>query len=198
MNFLAVLVMLALPSVASPAEPDTLKTSTAAAPTPPPGSVESSKIRLDAQDIPGALADAQTVIAEGGGADAYAARADAHRAEGAPFEQVLADYAEAAKLDPRYLDKYNGLIAQRESERHPQKTKGGRGLNGVPVSFIALVVGASVLCLGAAVVMSRRNGGVSSAVDDENIMPSGKQPPENAIESVRKIPAPTVKKPDGS
>jgi hypothetical protein len=196
MNSLAVLAALALPSAASAAQPDAPKSSTSPAPTPPPGSVESSKIRLDAQDIPGALADAQTVIAEGGGADAYAARADARRAEGGPYEQVLADYAEAAKLDPRYIDKYNGLIAQRDSELHRPKIKGGRGLNGVPVTFIALVAGASALCLGAAAVLSRRLGGVSSAADDEEILPGGKKKLPDSSETDEKTQEPPVKKTD--
>ena len=157
MNSLALWAMLALPSGA-PAEPT---------PTPQPGSVESSKIRLDAYDVSGALADAELVIAEGGGADAFAARADAHRAQGAPFEEVLADYAQAAKLDPRYIEKYNGLIAQRESERNPKRIKGGTGLNGVPVSFIAVIAAASALCIAGAFLLARGRGGVSSATDDE-------------------------------
>ena len=114
MKKLSLILLLALPCAA--ADPAAPEASTAApAATPPPGSLDSSKIRLDAHDLPGALADAESVVAKGGGADAFAARADAKRALGMPIEQVLADYAQAVKLDPRYLEKYDGLVAQVES-----------------------------------------------------------------------------------
>ncbi len=169
------LIALAPPSAAEPATVP-LAASTAPAPelTPPPGTLDSSKIRIDAHDVSGALADAQLVISKGGGAEAYAARADALRAEGGHFDEVLADYARAAKLDPRYIEKYQGLIAQRDSEEHPQKSQGDKGLNGVPVSFIASVGAASLLCIAAAVVISRRRGRTPPAPDDEEIEPDGK------------------------
>ncbi|MDE2141439.1 MAG: hypothetical protein KGL74_02215 [Elusimicrobia bacterium] len=132
----------------------TVATSTAA-PTPTPGTLDSSKIRLDAHDAKGALADAELVLAKGGGADAYAARADAKRALGQPMDSVLADYALAAKLDPRYIEKYQGLIAQSESEKNPKTAKGGTGLGGVPVGFIALSILVGMACIAGGVLMSR-------------------------------------------
>ena len=186
---------------AVPIDPSALSTGAAAntpppAPTPPAGSLESSKIRLDAHDVPGALADAQSVISKGGGADAYAARADAHRAQGRPFQEVLADYAEAAKLDPRYIEKYRGLIAQQASEEHPDTQKSGRGLNGVPMGFIAAVGAAGSLLIVGAVLLARRRGGKTALPNDEEIKPGGKKQAPDAAEGGPKAAAPPAKEPD--
>jgi hypothetical protein len=181
MNRLALWVMLILSpaSAQTPAENPTAAASVSSvtsvpAATPAPGSINSSKIRLDAGDAVGALADAQLVVASGGGADAFAARADAKRALGSPYEEVLADYAQAAKLDPRYIEKYNGLIAQRESERNPKKAKGQTGLNGVPVGFLAAAGIVGVFLIVAAVLAARRGGAQAAAPDDEAVKTGGK------------------------
>ena len=172
-------LMLSLPCRAAP-QPPAVKTSTAnPVPALSTGSLDSSKIRLDAHDVTGALADAESVIANGGGADAYAARADARRALGQPMDGVLADYAEAAKLDPRYIEKYQGLIAQIDSEKNPQKTKGGTGLGGVPVFVIGLGILAGIGAIAGGVIMSRDRNGKTKAPDDESIHPDGiKQVPD--------------------
>jgi tetratricopeptide (TPR) repeat protein len=144
-------------------------------PSPPPGSLASSKIRLDAQDAAGALRDAETALNNGGGADAYAARGDAKRALGRPLDQVIADYAEAAKLDPRYIEKYKGLIAQQQSESNPKATAGGKGLNGVPVSVMATAVVVGVMLLVAAVKLIAKRESRPLAPDDEEVKSGGKQ-----------------------
>lgn len=147
MKTLALLLLLAAPprapaQTAPPAQPQ----------TPASGTVDSSKIRLEAQDPAGALRDAETAVARGGGADAYAARADAKRALGRPIAEVAADYAEAAKLDPRYMAKYQGLLEQARSEANPQtlsRKAGKQQRSGV--NHLALVI-AVVLLAGLAFV----------------------------------------------
>ena len=174
MNIFLLVSLLALPCAA--AETPHLATSTTAPlPTPPPGTLDSSKIRLDAHDVTGALADAEAVLAKGGGADAYIARADAKRALGRPMEEVLADYSQAAKLDPRYLEKYNGLITQIESEKHPQKTTGGSGLGGVPVGFVLLGMVVGIICITGGVMLTRERGEKPAAPNDESIKSDGKK-----------------------
>jgi hypothetical protein len=128
----------------------------------PSGTVESSRIRLAAQDAAGALADAEAAVARGGGAGAYAARADAKRALGRPIEEVLSDYARAAALDPRYIEKYQGLVAQRDSERDPRAAakKSGKGLPR-GANSVAEVLGVTMLgglMLAAALVLLRGRG----------------------------------------
>jgi len=132
-------------------------------PTPPPGTVESSKIRLDAHDAAGALRDAETALSRGGGADAYVARGDAKRALGRPVDEVIADYAAAAKLDPRYIEKYQGLIAQKESGIHPDsQSRAGKGLNGLPIATlgIAAAAGGVLIGVGVALLYTRKKRGV--------------------------------------
>ena len=120
--------------------------SPAAAQSPKDGTVDGSKIRLDAQDPAGALRDAETAVARGGGADAYAARADAKRALGRPVAEAAADYAQAAKLDPRYTAKYQGILEQARSEAHPQTDpkKAGK-TQGSGFNHLSLVMGAVML-----------------------------------------------------
>lgn len=120
------------------------------------GTAESSKIRLDAHDLPGALRDAELAVSKGGGAEAYAARADVERALGRPDGQAIADYAEAAKLDPRYLEKWQGLIDQKESQIRPVQGAGGKGLNGVPIGWIAGGFLAGILLVVAAFMIAGR------------------------------------------
>jgi hypothetical protein len=147
-------------------------------PTPPPGNLESSKIRLDAHDVAGALADAEAVIArDGGSADAFAARADAKRALGRPMGEVLADYAEAAKLDPRYIEKLNGLIAQLKSEQHPDKRGWSKGLGGLPIGFIALAGFVGIGFFVVAGVMARKRDGALSTEESTAPKPDEKEPP---------------------
>ena len=182
MKVLALMLALAPSCLAAPVALPTASTTTAAStttvqqPTPPPGSLNSSKIRLDSQDAAGALADAETALAHGGGADAYVARADAKRALGRPMAEVIADYAEAAKLDPRYIEKYQGLIAQGESEKHPdsQSRSWGKGLNGLPVAEIGAAAVLGCMLIGVAVVMLRKRTTHPVAPDDEEVKPEGK------------------------
>ena len=175
MNILALALLLAFPAVAAPQ--DDGPSTTVQTPSPPPGSLEGSKIRLDAHDAEGALKDAEIALSKGGGADAYAARADAKRALGRPVDEAIADYAEAAKLDPRYIEKYNGLIAQKESEAHPKtdSRSGGKGLNGVPIWEIALAAIAGFILIGAAVKMLRTRVEHPLAPDDEAVKPGGQE-----------------------
>ncbi|MFI5363209.1 MAG: hypothetical protein ACHQ49_14680 [Elusimicrobiota bacterium] len=194
MKTLALLLLLASPTFAATqpnadGTPDDVEISTAVqTPSPPPGSLESSKIRLDSQDAAGALRDAETNLQNGGGADAYAARADAKRALGRPIEEAIADYAEAAKLDPRYIEKWKGLIAQKQSETHPDlKGQGGKGLNGVPIGEIGTAAVVGVLLLIASVKLLRKREEHPVAPDDEHVKSGGK---ENA-------PDPETKPADG-
>ena len=179
MKSLALAFLLASPALADAPAASTatlLSGSTVQPLTPTPGSVESSKIRLDSQDAAGALADAEAALAHGGGADAYAARADAKRALGRPLAEALADYAEAAKLDPRYIEKYNGLIAQQESEEHPNKKQtGGGGLNGVPIAGLLGAASIGGLCIGIAVIMLNARKTNIVAPDDEDVKSGGRE-----------------------
>ena len=174
MKPLALLLLLASPSFAA-------STGTAAAQpaTPPPGTLDSSKIRLDAQDAAGALADAETALAHGGGADAFAARADAKRALGRSMDEVIADYAAAAELDPRYIEKYKGLIAQKESEEHPSaKAKSGgtgKGVNGLPIAEVLGTAAVGGLLIVAAMVLVRGRDKAPIAPDDEEVKPGGNE-----------------------
>jgi hypothetical protein len=183
MKPLALLLMLASPTLAAPqAPPAAVSTTTIAsttsvqAATPPPGSLDSSKIRLDSQDATGALADAETALAHGGGADAYAARADAQLALGRPLDRVIEDYGKAAKLDSAYLERYEGLIAQRDSETNPKarfKT-GGVSLGNVADSLAMILAAAAVswLILVVALVMLKGRETRSRASDDEQAGPN--------------------------
>ena len=175
MKLLPFLLFLASSSFAAPAP--VASTATAVqTPTPPPGTIDSSRIRLDAQDAAGALADAELALAHGGGADAYAARADAKRALGRPIGEVIADYDEAAKLDPRYIEKYKGLIAQKESEEHTSrqaKSAGtSKGVNGLPIAEVlgTATVGGVLIVAGLVLVRGRDK---PQAPDDEEVKPEG-------------------------
>jgi tetratricopeptide (TPR) repeat protein len=173
------LLLLALPAFAAASAadgtPEDVDVSTVEqVASPPPGSLDSSKIRLDAQDAPGALADAEIALSKGGGADAYAARGDAKRALGRPVDEAIADYAEAAKLDPRYIERWKGLIAQKASEAHPDlKTGASKGLNGVPVATIATAAIVGVMLIAAAVAMLQKRAEHPLAPDDEAIKTGG-------------------------
>lgn len=63
------------------------------------------------------LRKAEDAVKRGGGADAYAARADAKRSLGRPFQEYIVDYAEAARRDPKkYGEKFRGVMEQQQSE----------------------------------------------------------------------------------
>ena len=182
MRTLALLLLLALPAYAAEQRaadgtPEDVEVSTAVqTASPPPGSLDSSRIRLDAGDAAGALDDAEIALSRGGGADAYIARGDAKHALGRPLEEVIADYAEAAKLDPRYIEKYKGLIAQKESAVHPDsQSRSGKGLNGVPVVEIGAVAVVGGLLIGGAVMMLRKRETHPLAPDDEEVKSGGKE-----------------------
>jgi len=72
---------------------------------------------LQLRDPAQELSQAENAVAKGGGADAYAARADAKRSLGRPFQDYVVDYAEAARLDPKkYAEKFQGILEQQQSE----------------------------------------------------------------------------------
>jgi hypothetical protein len=165
--------------------------STASAISPGVGFLESSKIRLDAHDAAGALADAETALARHGGADAYAARADAKRALGRPSQEVLADYAQAAKMDPRYIEKYQGLVEQQKSEEDPEKSSKSRGVNGIPIVYLMITgaAGAVLLAVGWSKIGKRTD--TPAAPDDEVIKVEGReQPPEPEDDTAPRRPPP--------
>jgi hypothetical protein len=180
MKTFALALLLASPALAAAqSAPKGVAVSTAVVQTPRPAGLESSKVRLDAQDAAGALADAETALAHGGGADAYAARADAKRALGRPVEEVIADYAEAAKLNPSYIEKYQGLIAQENSEEHPGKKPRGTGPKGVPLAGLLAAVSIGGLCLGIAVTMlSARKSEAEKPEPADLEQAPGKEPPK--------------------
>jgi hypothetical protein len=115
MKTLALLLVLAAPPRSAAQFPSS-STAVAPAAAPKTGGKSSPKVGPDADDPAAALRDAEIAVRRGGGAGSYAARADAKRALGRPFEEFIADYAEAAKRDSRYKEKYEGLIDQRLSQ----------------------------------------------------------------------------------
>lgn len=143
---------------------------------PTRGSVASSKVRLAAEDASGALRDAELAVERGGGADAYAARADAKRALGRPYDDYIADYAQAAKLDPRYEDKYEGVVEQMRSERSPAKSAGGFLVEN-DANILAKILGAvavgSIIGIAALVLLRGRERALPPPKEE----PSDKNPP---------------------
>jgi hypothetical protein len=99
------------------------------------------------------LRAAEKAIARGGGAEAYAERAAAKRALGRPFEDYIKDYAEAARRDQKYEERYEGVLAQHESQTNPAGAarKGremagehdanalAKGLGIVAIAFVVLI-----------------------------------------------------------
>lgn len=160
MKTLVLALMLARPSLAAPSTaPVAGSSAPVQAPALPAGSLESARIRLNAQDAAGALADAQAAVDKTHGADAYAARADAMLALGRSMDEVIADYEQASKLDPRYLERYKGLIVQRDSERNAGSKAGASGkeidsgFNGLALTLGLTMI--SVLVLIVAFVLIR-------------------------------------------
>ena len=153
MRTLALLVLLAAPGLAAPLPLFT---------TPSTGTVEHAKALLDAQDPEGALKDAESAVARGGDAEAYAARADAKFALGRSMDEVIEDYARAAMLDARYEEKYNGLVAQRESEKNRRgksrrEIAPGKPVDRLAMSLFAPAVGGLLLIALLVIVKGREN-----------------------------------------
>ncbi|MFI5363208.1 MAG: hypothetical protein ACHQ49_14675 [Elusimicrobiota bacterium] len=172
MKTLALLILLAAPSSAAPdPHPPAASTATAAY----------TKILLDAQELDDALKTAEAAVAAAGGAEAYAARADAKFALGRPIDEVIADYAEAAKRDARFMVKYKGLIAQRDSEknRRSQLQTGGRtvgaGANGLAMLLALSAIGCLLFVIFLVMVNSRE----SPAATPEGEKPKKELPHED-------------------
>jgi hypothetical protein len=150
---LALVFLLARPAAAaSQAPPVAASSAPAQAAALPAGTLERSKLRLEAHDPAGALADAEAAVAKTHGADEYAARGAAKLALGRPMDEAIADYEEASKLDPRYIEKYKGLIVQRDSERNPKSRMGGKVIE-TGVNAIALTLGA-IMASGMIIVFA--------------------------------------------
>jgi hypothetical protein len=181
MKTLALALLLAGPAPAATSSPPVAASSAPAqAGELPSATLESARIRLQAQDAAGALADAEAALAKKADADAYATRGAAKLAVGRPMEEVIADYAEASKRDPRYLERYKGLIVQRDSERNPRSKKTGGTEIDPGTNNLALILGFTmigVLFAVAAFVLYRgREKPVSAPEDVEKA--EKKEPPE--------------------
>ncbi|HXT01431.1 MAG TPA: hypothetical protein VN915_12195 [Elusimicrobiota bacterium] len=118
---------------------------------------------LELRDPAKDLQAAEEAIARGGGADAYAARADAKRSLGRPFQEYIVDYAEAARRDPKkYGEKFRGIMEQQESEtkhevkRYKSTAAGQKDANVltkllfIPALAILLLIASLVLIRGRA------------------------------------------------
>jgi tetratricopeptide (TPR) repeat protein len=170
MKTLAVLLLLAAPALAAPSLD----------PAPSTGTVESVKLRLKINDPAAALAEAEAAVARTGAADAYAARADAKLAAGRPLDDVIADYREAAERDPKYAEKYEGLIVQKKSEMNPALgRKGGvsmpSGANGLAKVLGAAAMG--LLIFIAALVLLRGRERPLAPPEE----PAKKEPPREDV-----------------
>ncbi|UPT73000.1 MAG: hypothetical protein M0D55_13970 [Elusimicrobiota bacterium] len=75
--------------------------------------VERAKARLAAGDSAGSFADADAAVGmDSRNAEAYAARAEARRALGQAEAELLADYEAAAKLDGRFTQAFQDIVAK--------------------------------------------------------------------------------------
>jgi hypothetical protein len=160
MKTLAVLLLLAAPALAAPSLD----------PAPSTGTVESVKLRLKINDPAAALAEAEAAVARTGAADAYAARADAKLAAGRPL----------AERDPKYAEKYEGLIVQKKSEMNPALgRKGGvsmpSGANGLAKVLGAAAMG--LLIFIAALVLLRGRERPLAPPEE----PAKKEPPREDV-----------------
>ena len=181
---LALALLLARPVFAAPQAPPVAASSAPAqAAALPAGTIESARIRLQAHDAAGALADAETALAKKADADAYATRGAAKLAVGRPMDEVIADYEEASKRDPRYLEKYEGLVVQRDSERNPKSKARTGGMEIDPgVNRLAQALGfimAGGLILVAALVLIRGRERPLPPPEDAQA-PTEKEPPAEA------------------
>ena len=77
---------------------------------------------------------------------------------GRPLSDAIADYAEAARLDPRYGEKHRGLVEQLQSEGRLVKTKELReaGAGGVSMNFVRLLGAAGVLLIAIGILYLHR------------------------------------------
>lgn len=101
--------------------------------------VARSQARLAAGDPVGARADADAAVALSPTyADAYAARAEASRALNPKDPQIEADYAEAARLDAKFKDAYEAIVAKASAQGGARNVAGSsapdpvRGMSGLP------------------------------------------------------------------
>jgi tetratricopeptide (TPR) repeat protein len=75
--------------------------------------VERAKARLASGDSAGSFADADAAVGlDSRNAEAYAARAEARRALGQAEAELLADYEAAAKLDGRFTQAFQDIVAK--------------------------------------------------------------------------------------
>jgi hypothetical protein len=171
MTTLALLLLLAAPGLASEILP----------PAPSTGTVALAKLKLQVQDTQGALKDAEAAVANGGGADAYAALADAKFAVGRPIDEVIAEYAEAMKLDPKYAVKYKGLITQRDSEanRRTRLQTGGMNVGSGANGFAMLLAVSAISCLLFVVFLVMVQGHEKPVSPPEDERPKQEPPRED-------------------
>src|SRR6185312_800390 len=109
--------------------------------------VQNSETLLDQRDGQDALADAEAAVQAGGGADAYAARAEARIALNRADEGLI-DYAEAARRDPgRYQKKYEALKARLEPNGEKGKSAKSHTPGGIALIFVKLLAAAGVILL---------------------------------------------------
>lgn len=128
---------------------------------------QNARTLLNADDLQTALATAEAAVAAGGGAAAYAARAEAKRALGRPAAEVIEDYAEAARLDPRYAEKYQGIIAQLRSRALPVKSKdGAAGAGGITMAFVGGLALTGLLLLAISFCFLRRKKNVGKSASE--------------------------------
>jgi hypothetical protein len=166
MPVLAALVLLASLAPAQTPPPAASSAPAPAASTGPatgPAAVliKNSKTRLQADDVQGALRDAEAAVAAGGGADAFAQRAEAKLASGRPIAEAVDDYEQAAKLDGRYAPQYAGLVDQMNTGLHPNarpKSREAGALLSTRV-LMGMTVGGLILVVVGFLVPRRRKPG---------------------------------------
>jgi hypothetical protein len=116
---------------------------------------QNAKTLLNAEDRRTALAVAEAAVAAGGGAGAFAARAEAKLALGRPLEEALSDYAEAARLDARYGEKYRDLLSRVASRPGKPGDKIKRGAGGASILFVVVMTAAGLALLAFAILILR-------------------------------------------
>jgi len=130
----------------------------------PPAAAQQATVEtkaLQLRDPAQELKTAEEAVAKGGGADAYAARADAKRSLGRPFQEYVVDYAEAARQDPKkYGEKFRGILEQQESEtkREVQKPRHSAAAGQKDANILAKILffcALSVLLFIAGIVLVR-------------------------------------------
>ena len=130
--------------------------------------VARSQARLASGDPVGARADADAAVALNPTyAGAYAARAEAARALNPRDPQIEADYAEAARLDAKFKDAYEALVAKTASKGSAGSAAGSsapapsRGMSGLPepvrkYGLIGVFAG-GICCVVAGLLFRRRS-----------------------------------------